>query len=408
MEASNSRHGLKVAIAGLAVVLAVPLPASPSLYANKPSVSPPTAPAQRKQDIMSALRRVADWQIANRERWDLMPQARDSVRNPLDWQQATFWVGLTELADRDPRYTATILDLGKRMHWRLGDRPFHADDQLIAQVWEWASRHGAGKAALSPTIAYFDNVFAHRPTVALKFGEHQPGGVPATCTDRWCWCDAVFMAPPTLLRIGKASGDPRYAHFVDEEFAAARDFLLDPQESLFFRDSRFFDQRDATGNKLFWSRGNGWVLAGLARMLAVMPTDAPNRAADLALFQSTAARVASLQRADGYWSPSMLDIRAPHTPETSGTALFVYALAWGMKAGVLDHGTFAPHVERGWQALVRAIQPDGRIGWVQQVGDRPAHVKADDTQFYGAGAFLLAGTAVYDLADQRRRLPKHN
>lgn len=348
--------------------------------------------------ILAETRRVADWQIANRTNWSTMPAARESVRNPRDWQQAAFWIALTELAERDPRYTATLLDLGRAQAWRLGDNPFHADDQLIAQAWIWASRHGAGSEALAPARAYFDNVLAKRPTGSLEFVPGEPGAGWSRCTDRWCWCDALFMAPPTLLRLARATGDTRYADFAHEEFKATTDYLYDKQERLYFRDSRFFDARDAKGRKLFWSRGNGWVMGGLVRMLQVMARDDPKRGYYETLFRDMAARLVTVQKPDGYWPASLLDRDPATPPESSGTGFYTYAFAWGVHHGLLDRATYQPAAIRGWNALVRAVQPDGMLGWVQQVGDRPDSVSARETQFYGSGAFVLAGTAMHDLA----------
>lgn len=348
--------------------------------------------------ILASTRRVADWQLAHKDSIDHMPAARASARNPRDWQQATFWVALTELADRDPHYVAPLLELGRAQQWRLGDKPFHADDQLIAQAWEWASRHGGGRAAIAPAKAYFDNVFSHRPQGALAFVPRKPGSGDSACTDRWCWCDALFMAPPTLLRLGRTLRDPRYATFVHDEFRATADYLYDPAERLFFRDSRFFDRRDAAGRKLFWSRGNGWVMAGLARVIDTLPRGDPHRAYYVKMFRDMAGRLVALQKPDGYWAPSLLDNGSGTPPESSGTGFFTYAFAWGVKAGILDRRIYQPAAIRGWEALNRAVQPDGMLGWVQQVSDRPDAVSASETQYYGTGAFVLAGTAMYDLA----------
>jgi unsaturated rhamnogalacturonyl hydrolase len=369
------------------------------------AASPAQAPMPQPAAVLAATRRVADWQLAHAGQFDYMPAARPSVRNPLDWQQATFWVALTELADRDARYTRPILDLGAREQWQLGRNPFHADDQLIAQAWTWAASHGAAPATLKPAQAYFERVLTDRRTGSLAFVPRTPGGGDSECTDRWCWCDALFMAPPTLLRLGRALGDPRYAAFVHAEYRATTDYLYDPGERLFFRDSRFFDRRDARGRKLFWSRGNGWVLAGLARVLQVLPKQDPQRGWYLKLFRDMAARIVTLQKPDGYWAPSLLDNGADTPPESSGTGFFTYALAWGINAGILDPTRYGQPVLRGWAALQRAVQPSGMLGWVQQVSDRPDSVGASDTQFYGAGAYVLAGTAVYDLArhEQGRR-----
>jgi hypothetical protein len=351
--------------------------------------------------ILADTRRVADWQLANRTNWTTMPAARKSVREVRDWQQATFWVALTELANRDTAYAKPLLDLGRAEQWRMGDLPFHADDQLIGQAWLWAAQNGAGKKAIAPMRAYFDHVLANRPTIGLEFIPVAPGKGTSTCTDRWCWCDALFMAPPTLLQLAEATGDRRYADFVHEEWKATTDYLFDPAEQLYFRDSRFFDMRDAKGRKLFWSRGNGWVMGGLVRVLQALDKRDPQRPYYEKLFKGMAARVVTLQKADGYWPASLLDDDPGTPPESSGTAFFTYAFAWGVDNGLLDRATYQPAAVRGWAALGRAVQPDGMLGWVQQVGDRPDSVSAKETQFYGSGAYLLAGTAMYDLAKKR-------
>ena len=351
--------------------------------------------------ILTDTRRVADWQLANRANWATMPAARKSVQEVRDWQQATFWVALTELANRDRRYAKPLLDLGRAEKWQLGDLPFHADDQLIGQAWLWAAKNGEGKKAIAPMRAYFDHVLANRPTMGLEFIPVAPGKGTSACTDRWCWCDALFMAPPTLLRLAKATGDKRYADFVHEEWKATTDYLFDPSEQLYFRDSRFFDMRDAKGRKLFWSRGNGWVMGGLVRVLQVLDKKDPQRPYYEKLFKDMATRLVTLQKADGYWPASLLDNNPGTPPESSGTAFFTYAFAWGVDNGLLDRATYQPAAVRGWAALGRAVQPDGMLGWVQQVGDRPDSVSAKETQFYGSGAYLLAGTAMFDLAKKR-------
>ena len=361
--------------------------------------APPAMPAPAA--ILAETRRVADWQLANKANWATMPLARKSVQNPRDWQQATFWVALTALADRDPAYTKPLLDLGRELGWRLGDKPFHADDQLIGRAWMWAARHGGGKAALAPARAHFDNVLANRPTIGLEFTPEAPGKNTSTCTDRWCWCDALFMAPETLLQLSQMTGDPRYAAFAHEEFKATTDYLYDPSERLYFRDSRFFDMRDAKGRKLFWSRGNGWVMGGLVGILKTLDKKDPKRAAYEKLFRDMAAKLVTLQKADGYWPASLLDQDPGTPPESSGTAFYTYAFAWGVDAGLLDRATYEPAAVRGWHALTKAVQSEGMLGWVQQVGDRPDSVSAHETQFYGSGAFLFAGTAMYDLAKKR-------
>ena len=242
------------ALAGAVPAASAPLVSGPAVEAR--------AQLPRPDAILAQVRRVADWQLANRTNWATMPAARKSVQNPRDWQQATFWIALTELAKRDARYVPPLMELGREQAWKLGDNPFHADDQLIGQAWIWAARNGAGREALAPMVAYFDKVLATRPTGSLEFIPGAPGAGWSKCTDRWCWCDALFMAPPTLLQLARQTGDRRYADFAHAEFKATTDYLYDPVEKLYFRDSRFFETRDAKGRKQFWSRGNGWVMGG--------------------------------------------------------------------------------------------------------------------------------------------------
>ncbi len=375
-----------------------------SAPANAASVDAPpleVAPlevAPLKAAPLKAALALADWQLARLDDVSHIREANEGTRLTRGWEQAVFWIGMTELADAGapPRIRQAILEMGARNHWRPGDAPYFADDQAIAQAYVWAAGHGAGEAALAPTRTAFDTV-VDKPAVTTLAFVIPPQGYGATeCLKRWCWCDALFMAPPAFVALSDQTEDPRYRQFALKEFWATTDFLYDPAEHLYYRDSRFFDRRDSQGRKVFWSRGNGWVMGGMARIIPHLAKDSPDRKRMEGLFREMAARVATLQSPDGYWPPSLL---APENapPETSGTAFYTYALAWGIEAGVLSRRDYEPTVRKGWAALLRAIQPDGRLGWVQQVGDQPDRVSAQDTQFYGVGAFLLAATAVAKL-----------
>jgi len=358
-------------------------------------------PLPPRAEILASVERLADWQLAHLEPLDYIPLARPGTHNPRDWQQAAFWVALTWVADRSasPRFRDAVFATGRKVGWKLGDRLYHADDHLIGAAWLWAARHGAGPEAIAPMRATFAQILAAPQTGSLLFTAPQSGD--PSCTVRWCWCDALFMAPPTLYGLSRETGDPRYAAFAHAEFQATTVLLFDKQNQLYFRDSRFFDQRGVHGEKLFWSRGNGWVFSGLARLIPELPRSDPRRSYYVGLFKTMAARLLALQRPNGYWPPSLLADPAASADEASGTGFYVHGLAWGIKAGLLPRSRYLPAVTRGWAALERAIQPDGRLGWVQQVSDRPDSVAAKDTQFYGVGAYLLAGAAVYDLAGKK-------
>jgi len=341
---------------------------------------------------LALMEKAADWQLAHLEPANSIKVMREETRSPRSWQQGAFYVGLTALAERSksPRFREAILSHGRSQKWRLGERTYHADDQVIGQSYLWASTHGAGAEAITPTRRRLEAIMAAPSTVDLAAHKE------TQCWDRWCWCDALFMAPPLWVELSQITKDPRYAEFAHKEWKATQDYLYDREEHLFYRDSRFFERRDSKGRKLFWSRGNGWVFAGVARVLTVLPKNDPTRPAYEQLFKQMAAKLLTLQKADGYWPTSLL---APENapPESSGTGFFVYGLAWGINAGLLDRATYEPSVLRGWQALEKAVDADGRLGWVQQVSDRPEQVAQSDTQFYGVGALLLAGSAVLDL-----------
>jgi rhamnogalacturonyl hydrolase YesR len=341
---------------------------------------------------LALMEKAADWQLAHLEPASTIKVMREETRNARSWQQGAFYVGLTALAERSKsqRFREAILSHGRSQQWQLGERTYHADDQVIGQSYLWASTHGAGPEAIVPVRRRLDAIIAAPSTANLAAHE------AAQCWDRWCWCDALFMAPPLWIELSQLTKDPRYAQFAHQEWRATQDYLYDRDEHLFYRDSRFFERRDAKGRKLFWSRGNGWVFAGIARVLTLLPNNDPARPAYETLFKEMAAKLQTLQKPDGYWPSSLL---APENtpPESSGTGFFVYGLAWGIKTGLLDRATYEPSVLRGWRALEQAVDADGRLGWVQQVSDRPEQVSQSDTQFYGVGALLLAGSALLDL-----------
>ncbi len=358
--------------------------------AAKPSAAAPLAVAGR----------LADWQLAHRDDSTLVSRFSDETRRPNSWEQATFWIGMTALADHLPadRHIArAVMAMGEGEGWRPGVRPYHADDQAIAQAYLWAADHGAGADAIVPTRAHIDRILARPPQVGLAFYAG-PRGIE--CETRWCWADALFMAPPVWIALSRQTGDARYQRYALAEFRRTVEFLYDPAEHLLYRDSRFFERRDVDGRKEFWSRGNGWVFASLARIIPMLPAGDPDRTWMEGLFQAMAAQLVTLQKPDGYWAPSLLAAEGS-PPETSGTAFFTYGLAWGVKAGLLERSAYEPAARRGWAALARAIQPDGRLGYVQQVSDRPEQVAPSDTQYYGTGAFLLAATAIADLTPAR-------
>jgi rhamnogalacturonyl hydrolase YesR len=370
----------------------------------KGETQPPTeVPRDPEADPLPLMEAVADWQLAQLRNPTAYPaNFNRSTWEPRGWIEAAFFAGLSDLAGRSasPRFANAVVEHGASQNWRLGDRLLHADDQAIGQSYVWAYRRAHDPAMLQPMRANFDQILANPPHVSLDFDVETPGGGRA-CQARWCWSDALFMAPPAWTGLSAAVNDPRYLAYADSEFWATTDYLYDREEHLYYRDGRFLRQRDESGRKIFWSRGNGWVVGGIVRVLETLPANHPSRPRYEALLRDMAAKLITVQSASGHWPVSLLAGDRYQVPETSGTAFFVYGLAWGVNHGLLDRAVYGPAVERGWAALVRAVKPDGKLGWVQQVGYAPDQVTADDTQLYGVGAFLLAGGQVRDLRNHR-------
>jgi unsaturated rhamnogalacturonyl hydrolase len=351
------------------------------------------AAPQKSQGILHLMERVADWELAHPDTAS-QPLTHPADARPLGWVVGTFYTGLTALADRsaNPRYADAIFALGERSNWTLGPRPFHADDYEVAQNWIWAFNRKHDPRMIAAARERFDAIIAADPSGPLQMSQ-EPGG----CFRRWCWCDALFMGPPGWVALGQATQDPRYLAYADKEYRATTAYLLDAKDGLFYRDSSYFGKTGAHGEKIFWSRGNGWVYAGLARILNMLPADSKSRPFYQDLFVKMSGKIVSLQKPDGSWAPSLLDPSSGTPPETSGTGFYTYGLAWGVHAGILKGPAYRQAAERGWSLLSKAVKADGKLGWVQQVGSQPDTVGPDHTQPFGVGAFLLAGAAMIDL-----------
>jgi rhamnogalacturonyl hydrolase YesR len=205
------------------------------------------------------------------------------------------------------------------------------------------------------------------------------------------------MAPPVLARLHAATGNEAYLDYMDREWWTTFYTLYDSHEYLYYRDTRFFDKREANGKKLFWSRGNGWVMGGLARVLQYMPKNYPSRQRYVTQLAQMAQRLKELQGSDGLWRSGLLDQGAYKLPEVSGSALIAYGIAWGINAGVLDRKTFYPAVEKTWSGMIANIYQDGRLGCIQPVSAAPGQFKRSSSYVYGVGGFLLLGSEVNKL-----------
>lgn len=351
------------------------------------------------EQVKLVANRAADWQLANLDNLDSYIRfiSRETP-NPRGWVKGTFFLGLADYAEitGQPVYLDSLGAIANREEWKLGNRLYHADDHLVGQVYFRLARNGVKGADLKPTRAAFDSILADPPKTQMMHPDKH--GDPG-CAKRWCWADALFMAPATWWDASETFDEQAYADYAHSEFQIATELLFDKEIGLYYRDTRFFDRRGVDGEKLFWSRGNGWVYGGLVNILRTMPKDDPRRDYYVDLFRKMSDRLVQIQAGNGMWRASLL-ASSETPPETSGTGFFVYGLAWGLNEGLLEGTRYSEAVNKGWSALVANVDAEGRLGYVQQVGDRPEGVQPDDRQFYGVGAFLLAAGQILQ-SDQK-------
>ncbi len=219
--------------------------------------------------------------------------------------------------------------------------------------------------------------------------------------DYWWWADGLYMAMPVMTKLYKATGNDLYLEKLYEYLEYANSIMFDEDENLYYRDAKYVypKHKSTNGKKDFWARGDGWVFAGLAKVIQDLPENAKHRETYITRFKSMAKSLKQIQQPEGYWTRSMLDPEYAPGPETSGTAFFTYGFLWGINNGILDNKEYVPVIEKSWKYLTEvALQKNGKIGYVQPIGERaiPGQiVDVNSTADFGVGAFLLAASEMY-------------
>ena len=191
--------------------------------------------AEARPRVLLRAEDLAKWQLDHLTT-AASPSLADDPSDPRGWERGVFWVGMTALAEHssEPWVRGAVLAQGRANQWTLGSRLYHADDQVIGQTYLWAAEHSAGSEAIAPLRSNLDRILADPPRVPLAFlSPGEPNGTE--CLKRWCWSDALFMAPATWLGLSRETGDRRYRDYALSEFWATTNFLYDPAERLYFR-----------------------------------------------------------------------------------------------------------------------------------------------------------------------------
>lgn len=330
--------------------------------------------------IISIMNRVNDHQFELSQR-----------KENRNWKQATYYTGVMAF------YYAT------------------GNKKLLEQAINWSSRNKweAGNELMFPANrftcvqTYLEIFFHTKDTLqilkAKKYMDSRLSLTEPAYLRGWYYIDALYVGPPAFVMMSVATGNDKYIKYINPVFWEVADQLYDEEEGLFYRDSEArFNEKSKNGKKVLWSRGNGWVMASLPRILFYLPKDHPYYEKYQSLLRKMANNLKNLQGDDGLWRVNLDDPDEYPMPESSGTAFFTYAIAWGINNGILDSTIYKPVVQKAWKGLCGAVYEEGKVCWGQKVGRGPGKVEKEDSGEYVSGAFLLAGSEMLKLVNSIR------
>ncbi|WP_370476314.1 glycoside hydrolase family 88/105 protein [Tamlana flava] len=351
------------------------------------------------QEIPDKKEILQHMQLANKyfmEKWpDVGKTIVTNKERPSNiWTRGVYYEGLMALHEIYPKeeYYQYAYEWAEFHKWgfRNGNANRNADDYCAAQTYIDLYNLEPDSKKLKNTKACI-NMLLNTPQL-----------------DDWSWIDAIQMGMPVFAKLGVLENDERYFEKMYDMYMYTRDKhgdngLFNPKDGLWWRDADFDPPYvEPNGEDAYWSRGNGWVIGALAKTLAIIPEDAPHREQYIMDLKSMAQALVPIQRKDGFWNVSLHDPTHYGGKETSGTALFIYGMAYGINNGILDREKYLPVVLKGWAAITEdALHKNGFLGWLQSTGKEPkdgqplSYDKVPDFEDYGLGCFLLAGAEIY-------------
>ncbi|MCU0429290.1 MAG: glycoside hydrolase family 88 protein, partial [Cytophagaceae bacterium] len=307
------------------------------------------------------------------------------------WARSVYYTGnmACYYTTGDQKYLDQSFRWAETYGWRMyGDDPLtrDADMQCCSQTYIELYNINPSRANISHVRTNIDNLMS------------------TNVISDWSFVDRMYMAMPIFAQLGVLTGNTAYHDRMYAMFSDTKDRrrLFEDTTGLWWRDPGVRPPHlTPNGKHEHWSRGNGWSIGAITRVLKILPANSPYRAAYVDVLRSMAAGLRKVQRPDGFWNVSLEDPNEFPGPETSGTVFFIYGIAYGINEGILDRATYLPVVERAYNAIWNtAIQSDGRLGYVQGPGVRPSDaqpVTNRTTTDYAVGAFLLASAEIYKL-----------
>jgi unsaturated rhamnogalacturonyl hydrolase len=357
-----------------------------------------------KGKVIPKKQTLAAMQLTNKyfmDKWpdpgmDIHVEVRKKTWSSNIWTRAVYYEGLMALynIDKKQAYIDYAVKWGDAHKWglRKGVETRNADNQC------------AGQTYIDLYLMNKDSVRVHDIKASIDLM------VASEKSDDWDWIDAIQMAMPIFAKLGVHYNDKKYFDKMWDLYSYAKykhggNGLLNPQDKLWWRDKDFVPPyKEPNGEDCYWSRGNGWVVAALVRVLEVLPKSDAHYQEYLQDYKNMLAALLKVQRTDGFWNASLHDPNNYGGKEATGTSLFVYGMAWGINHDVIDKKIYFPAVQKAWYALINeSVHKNGFLGYVQGTGKEPkdgqpvTYTSQPDFEDYGLGCFLLAGSEVYKL-----------
>lgn len=355
------------------------------------------------RDLPSKKKILATLRLTNQYFMNKWPDAGKTIFTNIErpsniWTRAVYYEGLMELykIDQQQAYYDYALQWGEKHKWGLrgGVKTRNADNQCCGQTYI--------------EMYLLDN--KQHPERVRDIKASIDSMMITNKVDDWNWIDALQMGMPVFVKLGNLYNDTNYFNRMYQMYAFAKykhggNGLYNQAEKLWWRDKDFVPPyKEPNGDDCYWSRGNGWVVAALAKTLQALPKTDPHYNEYLQDFKDMCAALLPLQRTDGYWNVSLNDPGHFGGKEVSGTSLFIYGFAWGINNGILNKKQYKAAVTKAWKAMSKeAVHKDGKLGYVQGTGKEPKdgqpvnYTSTPDFEDYGLGCFLLAGSEIYKM-----------
>jgi len=360
-------------------------------------------------DVLSVTRKANNYFMAKYSD-PTVPTNVNKIRPSSLWTRAVYYEGLMALyeIDQDQRYIDYTDKWAAFHQWtpRNGVNTCDADDQCCAQTYLIRYQQTNDEKMIVKVRENLDHQMV-TPNSKLNDNAKMKGGEPQLY-GWWTWIDAIQMAMPIYMQMYKITGEAKYRDHGMAMYRWSRNEcgggLFNLKDGLWWRDADYVPPyKEPDGKDCYWSRGNGWVYAALVRCMNELPKKSKEYKELKKDFLLMSEGLRKCQREDGFWNPSLVSTNYA-MPETSGTALFLYGICWGMQQGYLKEKVYRPIADKAWEAMVRdAVHADGFLGWMQGTGKDPSagqplsYTRIPDFEDYGTGCFLLGATEYFKL-----------